>query len=252
MILFPLPLFLLPCVIVRAIHRFFLMALCLCVSPSSLLPFAFSSLFLFPPCPLRFPKKVIPLIQGIGMSNAEEIFDSFTYKDYKKWADGLRYELIRGEAFMMSAPDERHHDLVTEIYSQLRDFLSNSHCKPFIAPFDVRLFPVDDETDDTIVQPDVFVVCDRKKLIDGKSCKGAPDFIVEVISQSSKNMDLFTKKDLYCRAGVNEYWVLSPKKMGSFILKNSIYVETVYKGFPDSIEIPVSVLPGCTVKLKLA
>ena len=186
------------------------------------------------------------------MSNAEEIFDSFTYRDYKKWDDGLRYELIHGEAFMMSAPDERHHDLVTEIYSQLRSFLENSHCKPFIAPFDVRLFPVDDESDDTVVQPDIFVVCDRKKLVDGKACKGAPDFIAEVISQSTKNTDLFTKKDLYCRADVREYWVLGQKKIGSFILENGLYVETIYKGFTDIIEIPVSVLPGCVVKLKLA
>ena len=186
------------------------------------------------------------------MSNAEEIFDSFTYRDYKNWNDGQRYELIHGEAFMMSAPNERHHDLVTEIYSQLRSQLESSHCKPFIAPFDVRLFPVDDESDDTVVQPDVFVVCDRKKLIDGKACKGAPDFVVEVISQSTKNMDLFTKKDLYCKAGVKEYWVLGPKRIGSFILENNTYVETIYKGFPGTIEIPVSVLPGCVIRLKSA
>ena len=127
------------------------------------------------------------------MSNAEVIFDNFSYRDYKGWDDSVRYELINGEAFMMSAPDERHHDLVTDIYTQLRDQLSGSPCKPFIAPFDVRLFPREDESDDTVVQPDVFVVCDRNKLLDGKACKGAPDFVVEVTSPSSKIIDLFNQ-----------------------------------------------------------
>ena len=186
------------------------------------------------------------------MSNAaEEIFDRFSYKDYKSWNDGARYELIFGEAFMMSAPDERHHDLVTNIYSQLRNHLNGSTCKPFIAPFDVRLFPKEDESDDTVVQPDVFVVCDRHKLADGKACKGAPDFVVEVISPSTKIMDLFNKKDLYCRAGVREYWVVGPKKIGCHILENGMYIETVYNiGFSDALEIPVSALPGCILKLK--
>ena len=190
------------------------------------------------------------------MSNAEEIFDNFSYRDYKNWDDGLRYELMHGEAFMMSAPDERHHDLVTDIYSQLRSYIlsnrpDNSHCKPFIAPFDVRLFPKEDESDDTVLQPDVFVVCDRRKLADGKACRGAPDFVVEVTSPSTKSMDLFNKKELYCKAGVKEYWVVGPNKIGSFVLKNGLYAETVYKGFSGEIEIPVSVLGACIIKLKL-
>jgi len=184
------------------------------------------------------------------MSNAEEIFDSFSYRDYKAWDDGIRYELINGEAFMMSAPDERHHDLVTSIYTQLREQLSGSPCKPFIAPFDVRLFPEEDESDDTVLQPDIFVVCDREKLSDGKACKGAPDFVVEVTSPSTKIIDLFNKKDLYRRAGVKEYWIVSSNKLGRHVLKKSAYIETVYSfGFSEVQEIPVSVLPGCIVKL---
>jgi len=184
------------------------------------------------------------------MSNAEVIFDNFSYRDYKGWDDSIRYELIDGEAYMMSAPDERHHDLVTDIYTQLRSQLSGSPCKPFIAPFDVRLFPREDESDDTVVQPDVFVICDRNKLSDGKACKGAPDFVVEVTSPSTKMMDLFNKKDLYCKAGVKEYWVIGPNKIGCYVLEKGMFVETVYPiDFSDALEIPVSVLPGCTLKL---
>ena len=186
------------------------------------------------------------------MSNAEEIFDNFTYRDYKSWDDGIRYELLKGEAFMMSAPDERHHDLVTDIYTQLRNHLVGSSCKPFIAPFDVRLFPMDDESDDTVVQPDVFVVCDKYKLSDGKACRGAPEFIIEVTSPGTKSIDLFSKKDLYCKAGVKEYWVVGPNKMGCHILENSVYVETIYdKNFSGVLEIPVSVLPGLSLKIKI-
>jgi len=185
------------------------------------------------------------------MSNAEEIYDNFTYKDYKSWDDGFRYELIYGEAFMMSAPDERHHDLVTDIYTQLRNFLDGRPCKPFIAPFDVRLYPREDESDDTVVQPDVFVVCDKHKLADGKACKGAPDFVVEVASPGSKVLDLFSKKDLYCRSGVKEYWVVGPKKIGVYIVKKGVYAETIYENSSSAyLEIPVSVLPGCVLKLK--
>ena len=185
------------------------------------------------------------------MPSAEEIFDSFTYSDYKNWDDDIRYELINGEVFMMSAPDERHHDLVTTIYTQLRRQLGGGPCKPFIAPFDVRLFAKEDESDDTVLQPDVFVVCDREKLSDGKACKGAPDFVVEVTSPSTKIIDLFTKKDLYRKAGVREYWVVSSNKVGCYILERGAYNEIVYNfGFSaEGQEIPVSVLPGCFVKL---
>ena len=186
------------------------------------------------------------------MSNAEKIFDSFSYKDYKNWGEGVRCELINGEVFMMSAPDERHHDIVTDIYIQLRNRLTGSLCKPFIAPFDVRLFPREDESDDTVVQPDVFVVCDSRKLSDGKACRGAPDFVVEVTSPGTKIIDLFTKKDLYYKAGVKEYWIVGPNKMGRHILENGVYVETVYDvNFSGDEEIPLSVLPGCSLKIKL-
>ena len=187
------------------------------------------------------------------MSNADG--ENFTYRDYKSWDDGIRYELIKGEAFMMSAPDERHHDLVTDIYTQLRNQLAGGPCKPFIAPFDVRLFPREDEADDIVVQPDVFVVCDRNKLSDGKACKGAPDFVIEVTSPGTKVMDLFNKKDLYCKAGVKEYWVIGPNKVGSFILEKDVYNETVYgidfSNPVKALEIPVSVLPGCTLKISI-
>lgn len=185
------------------------------------------------------------------MSNLAESLDYFSYKDYKKWDDGVRYELIYGEAYMMSSPGMWHQRVVLSVGSQLSQFLDGKPCEPFIAPFDVRLFPKDDETDDTVVQPDVFVVCDKSKLSDGKACRGAPDFVAEVVSSSSKMTDRYVKKDLYCRAGVREYWRIGPNKVYVYVLADGVYTETVYDaGFSQALEIPVSMLSGCTIKFK--
>jgi Uma2 family endonuclease len=84
-----------------------------------------------------------------------------------------------------------------------------------VSPFDVRLFPQNNEDDETVVQPDVLVVCDKSKLSDGKACRGAPDLVVEVVSPGSKIIDLTylplrltVKRELYRSAGVKEYWVV--------------------------------------------
>lgn len=136
----------------------------------------------------------------------------YRYSDYLNWPETTRYELIDGEAYMMAPePDLAHQDVAGEIYFQLRLALKDKPCRPFIAPVDVRL-PKHDETDeqiDTIVQPDVFVVCDPGKL-DRRGVRGAPDWIVEVLSPSTAVRDQIKKRDLYERAGVREYWLVHP------------------------------------------
>ena len=184
------------------------------------------------------------------MSNAAESFDYFTYNDYKRWDDKTRYELINGEVYMMSSPSIWHQRLVLSLGNQLSQFLEDKPCEAFIAPVDVRLFPKKDGSDDTIVQPDAFVVCDQSKLDDGKACRGAPDFVVEVVSSSSKMTDK-VKKDLYRKAGVKEYWMIMQNKLYTYNLLDDAYSETIYEMNPSRIlEIPVSVLPGCVIKFK--
>ena len=185
------------------------------------------------------------------MSNLAECLDYYSYKDYKKWNDGVRYELIYGEAYMMSAPGIWHQRIVLSIGSQLNQFLDGKQCEAFIAPFDVRLFPRDDNSDDVVVQPDVLVVCDESMLSDGLTCRGAPDFVVEVVSSSSKMIDKFVKRDLYCKAGVKEYWIVGQNKVYAYVLDKGVYSETVYEiNCSQVLEIPVSVLPGCMIKIK--
>jgi Uma2 family endonuclease len=183
------------------------------------------------------------------MSNLAESLDNFTYKDYEDWNDGVRYELIYGDAYMMSSPSIWHQRVVLSLGSQLSQFLESKPCEAFIAPFDVRLFPAADGSDNTVVQPDVFVVCDASKLSDGKVCRGAPDFVVEVVSSSSKMIDR-VKKDLYCKAGVKEYWMIGPDRLYTYVLTGDVYSETVYKiNSSGVLEIPVSLFSDCLLKI---
>ncbi len=137
-----------------------------------------------------------------------------TYQDYLSWPDEIRYELIDGFAYTMSpTPTIAHQDIVGEIYRQVANALENTHssCRVFITPLDVRL-PTesqDEHTTDTVVQPDISLVCDPNK-IDQRGVRGAPDWIVEVLSPATAAHDSIQKRDLYKRQGVKEYWLVHP------------------------------------------
>jgi Uma2 family endonuclease len=135
----------------------------------------------------------------------------FTYSDYKAWelAPGERFELICGEAYAMAAPSYYHQSILMELAKQIAVYLTGKPCKVIPAPYDVRLFYADDETDNTVVQPDIAVICDAKKRAP-EACRGAPDLVVEILSPSNTAGEMERKFDLYRLAGVREYWVLDP------------------------------------------
>ncbi|NWG32242.1 MAG: Uma2 family endonuclease [Rhodocyclaceae bacterium] len=151
----------------------------------------------------------------------------YTYADYRQWPEGERYELIDGEAWAMGpAPSRRHQEVIGEIFRQIADALDGTPCRPYIAPFDVRL-PQANETDDeidTVVQPDISVICDKTKL-DEQGCRGAPDWIVEVLSPASVGRDQIIKRALYERVGVREYWIVHPtdRVVTIYLLENGAY-----------------------------
>jgi Uma2 family endonuclease len=136
----------------------------------------------------------------------------YTYGDYLTWPDDPRCELIDGEVYSMApAPSLTHQDVAGEIYRQLANALPGGPCRAYIAPVDVRL-PTGDEADDavdTVVQPDVLVVCDDAKT-DRRGVRGAPDLVVEVISPGTAGHDQVRKRRVYERAGVREYWLVHP------------------------------------------
>ena len=136
----------------------------------------------------------------------------FTYADYLLWDDSERWEIIDGEAYNMTpAPNTTHQLILGELFIQLKTQLKEKSCQVISAPFDVRL-PLGKEKDEdieNIVQPDIIIVCDAKKL-DKKGCMGAPDMIIEILSPSTSRKDRRTKFFLYERVGVKEYWMVSP------------------------------------------
>ena len=171
----------------------------------------------------------------------------YTYADYYSWDDGERWELIEGVAYAMSpGASWRHQDISFNISYKLRQFLDGKRCKVLYAPVDVRLNA--DSYDDTVVQPDIIVVCDKMKLRDSRCCIGAPDMIVEILSPSSLRHDKLTKFNLYQQYGVREYWIADPsaKMMTVHILEPGKYVTSVY-GETDTV--PVHVLEGCVIDL---
>ncbi|MCL2046769.1 MAG: Uma2 family endonuclease [Oscillospiraceae bacterium] len=172
--------------------------------------------------------------------------DKLSYSDYYSWDDGKRWELIDGIPYAMApGPSQEHQSISMGISNQLYNFLKGKTYKVFSAPFDVRLNH--DSEDDTVVQPDIIVVCDETKL-DGKSCNGAPDMVVEILSPTSERNDRVVKFHLYLRYGVNEYWIVDPveKTVQTHILENGRYIINVYT---ETDEIQVHTLEGLTIKL---
>ena len=169
----------------------------------------------------------------------------YTYADYCAWDDGERWELIDGVPYAMAAPLISHQDVLRNIVLQIGNFLHKKTCKVFFAPTDVRLNA--DTKDNTVVQPDLLIVCDKSK-IDKKSIIGAPDMILEILSHSSVSKDMITKFMLYLNAGVREYWIVDPDT-GSVIV--NIHQDGTYvgKAYDKSAVVPVSILEGCSVNL---
>ncbi|KAA6316705.1 hypothetical protein EZS27_033023 [termite gut metagenome] len=181
----------------------------------------------------------------------------YTYADYLTWTDNKMRELLDGFIKIMSqAPTLTHARLTRKIsYPMIRHIdKRKGKCEVFVAPFDVRLPKSKDVMDndkiDTVVQPDICIVCDPAKL-DKRGCLGTPDMIVEILSPATLKYDLNEKFNLYEAAGVKEYWVVSPAMgVNVFLLQeNGKYGEGVAYEDPDD-QIPVHTLDGLNISWK--
>ena len=178
---------------------------------------------------------------------APEDGKKYTYADYAKWDDGKRWELIEGVSYLMSpAPTYNHQSMLIELGYQFRHFLRDKPCKVFWAPFDVRLNGAGDD-DDTVVQPDLLVICDLSKLTK-TGCEGAPDLVVEILSPGTARHDRLVKFRLYKNAGVKEYWIIDPelKIVSVNILNAGRYISSAYG---DTDIVPVSVLEELSITM---
>jgi len=171
----------------------------------------------------------------------------YTYADYSEWDDDVRYELIEGVAYVMGAPTANHQETLMEFAMQFRTHLKGKQCRLLIAPFDVRLNA--ESHDNTVVQPDIVVICDSSKIrgIGGKSCVGAPDLVIEILSPSTATLDKSIKRLVYEKSGVREYWIvnLNKKFVDVFILEDGKYGRATT--YTDTV--PVHVLEDFHINL---
>ena len=177
---------------------------------------------------------------------------SYTYADYLTWKFDEFVELIKGKVLRpMSAPTSRHQQYSTNLAAEIRFFLKGKPCRVYAAPFDVRLTTGGangDQQINTVVQPDICVVCDLAK-IDVRGCVGAPDWIIEILSPGNAGHDTKTKFDLYEESGVREYWIVYPgiRSVVVYVLDaKGEYQLTAEYAAPGPM--PVASLPGLAVE----
>jgi Uma2 family endonuclease len=153
----------------------------------------------------------------------------YTYKDYLGWTDNGRYELIDGIIYDLApAPSTAHQRVLRRLFFLFESYLNQNSdqakdCELFTAPFDVRI-PLADEKDEeieTVVQPDIVIICDQSGL-DEKGYRGTPDLIVEILSPATAQKDMVNKLNLYERAGVKKYWIIHPIDRTVMVLKIGI------------------------------
>ncbi len=133
----------------------------------------------------------------------------YTIDDYLALPDDVRYELIDGELIRMESPTRTHQSIAGYLFHRIYSFIEENggSCTPYIAPLDVQL----DKDNRTMVQPDVMIVCDHDVETD-KRLFGAPDFVAEILSPSTRSKDMIVKLHKYMEAGVREYWIVDPDK----------------------------------------
>lgn len=133
----------------------------------------------------------------------------YTVADIEALPEGERAELIDGEMFMMASPTLTHQEILMWLSAKVWNYIveHKGKCKVLPAPFAVYI------KDDihNYVEPDISVICDKEKL-DEKGCNGAPDWVIEIVSPSSRYMDYTRKLSLYEATGVREYWIVDPKQ----------------------------------------
>jgi Uma2 family endonuclease len=192
-------------------------------------------------------EKNTPDLSKLSVKEAQVDYDRrYTYAEYVEWDDDMRWELIDGVPYMMSAPSRQHQELLSNLHVLFKTFLKGKSCKVYFAPFDVRLNA--DTFDNTVVQPDLLIVCDHSKL-NKAGCAGSPDLVVEILSPSTSRYDRTLKFNTYLKSGIREYWVIDPetKTLAVHLLKDDNYVTHAYT---DEDSVHVHVLESCVINMK--
>lgn len=173
---------------------------------------------------------------------------TYTYADCLSWGEEVRAEIIDGEIVMTAPPMRRHQEISRNLFLKIGNFLEGKPCRLYAAPFAVRIFPRPDNSDHTVLEPDLVVVCDSAKL-DDRGCNGPPDLVVEILSPPTAHLDSGVKFRAYLQAGVREYWIVDgdAKTVHAGVLHANQYLVSVYD---ETQTAPVTVLPPCRIELR--
>lgn len=180
--------------------------------------------------------------------NQLDLNGTYSYADYLLWKFQERVELFKGKILKMSpAPSTRHQKISRNLTIDLGRIFRKQKCQLFSAPFDVRI-PRQSKKDKeifTVVQPDLCIICDENKL-DERGCIGAPDLVIEILSQGNSKREMNDKFDLYEEAGVREYWIIDPNQESVVInlLENEKY--TIKKAVIDD-EVKSYIFPNLKI-----
>jgi Uma2 family endonuclease len=173
-----------------------------------------------------------------------------TYGDYLTWSGTYGDEVIDGAAYVREppGPSPSHQGIVIQLGRQVANALEGKPCRVYVAPFDIRLPKSNEEDDqvDTVVQPDVFIVCDLQK-IDARGMRGAPDWIAEVLSPSTADRDRVVKLPVYERTGVKEVWLVDPidRTLTLYRLEGGRYGSPILLELKGQTEL--TAVPGVTI-----
>ena len=169
---------------------------------------------------------------------------NYTIDDIYALPEGERAELIDGRIYFMAAPNRRHQQILHFFDRTIGNYIqSNSgDCEIYPAPFAVFL----DNDKANYVEPDISVICDPSKL-DDKGCHGAPDWVIEIVSPSSRSMDYLTKTNKYRDAGVREYWIVNTEDKSISVYGFEDEMRVIHYRFGE--EVPVGIYSGFSIKI---
>lgn len=158
-----------------------------------------------------------------------------TIEDIYALPEGQRAELMDGEMYMMATPSRVHQRLVMILSNSIFNFIQNNNgdCEIYPSPFAVFL----NADDKTYLEPDISVICDKNKLTDD-GCNGAPDWIIEVVSPSSRQMDFNKKLFKYRASGVREYWIVDSMKQ-QIMVYNFEHDDFEQYSFSDKVKVGI-------------
>jgi Uma2 family endonuclease len=182
------------------------------------------------------------------MAKPESSFSKLTYEDYVLFPDdGRRHEIIDGDHAVTPAPKTKHQRVSGRLFAALNEWSrARKAGEVFAAPCDVIL------SDENVVQPDLlFVSQKRSAIVTEDNIRGAPDLIVEIVSETTRKRDEQTKRKLYERYGVREYWIVDPEHetVKVFRRKEQVYARPVEFGKGKTATLSTDLLPEFRLSL---